>query len=406
MNEAANKSNSTRVDSVESANFLLQLFNIKRSSLVPKNFTSQNHQHNKQYMQPKPRQQVTVETINDQETYSQVYMESEKCSSAASESMSNNVYNIRPDTASEDVTRHFDHTLMEINSIINREEQMKNQLMDKRLKPAESNRRPEFVHSKVKTLTDELEKQRSQTAVVGLQKVSKIEETIRKNNEKKEQMLTENWRKRQSIAEESLKIPPPPTQPPPAVPTQLEKNLSRDEFSIFINAIEKLQLSNFFQEENLSKLNDHQVYEALVEHARKQNIYLPNILAKSKSKNPTSSPTDLAISATTAVSCTNGSQQASVCKNKLESIDTYLEEEDDLPIIIRNLHSVKSLKHFFEIRTKSMISKSPEVVSSSSNNNNNQSSKTSEDKKQSDHHQVSATGLSVRRYLFLDILDI
>ena len=83
----------------------------------------------------------------------------------------------------------------------------------------------------------------------GLQKVSKIEETIRKNNEKREQLMTTgNWQKRQSIAEESIKIPPPPTQPAPAAPDQLvEKKLSRDEFSVLVNAIERLQLSNFFQ---------------------------------------------------------------------------------------------------------------------------------------------------------------
>ncbi len=109
----------------------------------------------------------------------------------------------------------------------------------------------------------------------------------------------------------------------------------------------------------MNKLNDQQIYEALVEHARKQHINLPSILAKY----PESS---------TNIFCTNSNQQ--VLKNKLESIDTYLEEEDDLPIIIRNLHSVKSLKHFFEIRTKSILNKNIDTSGSNQQGSKNNDS--------------------------------
>lgn len=76
-----------------------------------------------------------------------------------------------------------------------------------------------------------------------------------------------------------------------------------------------------------------------MEHAREQNIKLPNIFSKFS---PSSGGT-------------NAAGNTKHLRQKLESIDKYLEEEDDVPIIIRNLHSVKSLKHFFEIRTKSLL---------------------------------------------------
>ena len=87
--------------------------------------------------------------------------------------------------------------------------------------------------------------------------MSKIEETIRKNAEKnlmrqRQEQASENWRKRQSIAEDtSFKIPPPPVLPAPPAPISpnfyFENKLSREEFHFFINAIEKMQLSSFFQ---------------------------------------------------------------------------------------------------------------------------------------------------------------
>ena len=81
-------------------------------------------------------------------------------------------------------------------------------------------------------------------------------------------------------------------------------------------------------------MTDKQVYEALVEHARDQKISLPSIFLSSKSNH-------------------------SKCNEKIDSIDKIGEEEDDFPIIMRNLHSVKSLKHFFEIRTKPLNKNNP-----------------------------------------------
>lgn len=81
-------------------------------------------------------------------------------------------------------------------------------------------------------------------------------------------------------------------------------------------------------------MTDKQVYEALVEHARDQKISLPSIFLSSKGINTTSSV-------------------------KKDIVGKIVEEEDDLPIIIRNLHSVKSLKHFFEIRTKPLSESAP-----------------------------------------------
>jgi len=106
------------------------------------------------------------------------------------------------------------------------------------------------------------------------------------------------------------------------------------EFQFFINAIEKLKATNLFQEEDLKKMTDEQIYEALIEHARTQRYKFG--LSQSQNKIQP-----------------NQQQQQQITYNHslLESIDK--EQEEDLPIIMRNLHSVKSLKHFFEIRAKS-----------------------------------------------------
>ncbi len=119
----------------EPVNFLTQLFKLKRPSLIPKNLAQ-----SKQYIQPKPRQQMAEE-------YSQVYLDSGQCFAARGD--------IKADKASEEVTKHFDNTLMEINSILSREEDMRE---------AETavQKETEYVHTKVKTLADELEKKRFQ----------------------------------------------------------------------------------------------------------------------------------------------------------------------------------------------------------------------------------------------------
>jgi hypothetical protein len=103
------------------------------------------------------------------------------------------------------------------------------------------------------------------------------------------------------------------------------------EFQFFINAIEKLKATNLFQEEDLKKMTDEQIYEALIEHARTQRYKF----GMSQNQNKIQL----------------NQQQIAYNHTLLESIDK--EQEEDLPIIMRNLHSVKSLKHFFEIRAKS-----------------------------------------------------
>ena len=108
--------------------------------------------------------------------------------------------------------------------------------------------------------------------------------------------------------------------------------INSDEFQFFMNAIEKLKAANLFHEDDLKKMTDEQIYEALIEHARMQK----------KATYPV------------------------VNENFCRSID---KEEEDLPIIMRNLHSVKSLKHYFEIKSKTSdmqsTSHSPLVVSKS-----------------------------------------
>ena len=96
--------------------------------------------------------------------------------------------------------------------------------------------------------------------------------------------------------------------------------------------MEKLKATNLFQEEDLKKMTDEQIYEALIEHARTQRSKFGVSLSQNKVQ-------------------LNQQQQTAYNHTLPESIDK--EQEEDLPIIMRNLHSVKSLKHFFEIRAKS-----------------------------------------------------
>jgi len=303
-----------------------------------------------------PNSSTSPVTINNNSanTYSQIYLENEMAVSQTG----------RPifDQASDEITKHFNNTLQEINSILNREEQNKQNSqvkMDQDL--------AQTGHTE-RSVLDEL---MCENEKKGLQKTSKIEETIRKNNERNQKMRSENsenWKKRQ--------VPLPPTQPAPAAP--LESVLSREELNFFVSAIEKMKFTSFFKvglfygfgfweylnkncfsmiynnfnrrflldvikinifnskEENLKKLSDRQVYEALLDHARTQNIKLPPVFTK-------------------VTSSVSNNISVSKPHQNLESIDKFLEEEDDLPIIIRNLHSVKSLKHFFEVRNKSIL---------------------------------------------------
>lgn len=87
--------------------------------------------------------------------------------------------------------------------------------------------------------------------------------------------------------------------------------LNLDEFQFFINAVEKLKAAHLFHEDDLKKMTDEQIYDALVAHARKQR--------NTNQESPNSS---------------------------ISQIDK--EHDEDLPIIMRNLHSVKSLKHFLK----------------------------------------------------------
>jgi hypothetical protein len=116
------------------------------------------------------------------------------------------------------------------------------------------------------------------------------------------------------------------TEPASKNETQIENNsgkeLNSDEFKFFLSAIEKLKATHLFHEDDLKKMTDEQIYEALIEHVRKQRSNYPQRTPQLQSHH---------------------------LANR-ESIDK--EQEEDLPIIMRNLHSVKSLKHFFEIRAK------------------------------------------------------
>jgi hypothetical protein len=134
------------------------------------------------------------------------------------------------------------------------------------------------------------------------------------------------WQKRQAVKNECLiNESEPPIEQSCNSQDNSDNNfvgqddLNTDEFQFFMNAIEKLKAANLFHEDDLKKMTDEQIYEALIEHARIQKkVNYPVI-------------TD----------------------NACQSIDR---EEEDLPIIMRNLHSVKSLKHYFEIKSKSSSS--------------------------------------------------
>lgn len=115
------------------------------------------------------------------------------------------------------------------------------------------------------------------------------------------------------------------------------KELNSDEFKFFLSAIEKLKATHLFHEDDLKKMTDEQIYEALIEHVRKQRSSYPQRTSQIQSHH---------------------------LANR-ESIDK--EQEEDLPIIMRNLHSVKSLKHFFEIRAKASS-----FINDQLNNNNQQ----------------------------------
>ena len=119
------------------------------------------------------------------------------------------------------------------------------------------------------------------------------------------------------------------------------------EFQFFMNAVEKLKATSLFQEDDLKKMTDEQIYDALIEHARMQ-----------RSKCGPGGPT------THTQNKHNFNQPTLGNHTLLESIDK--EQEEDLPIIMRNLHSVKSLKHFFEIRAKSSFNANNSSVQSPS----------------------------------------
>ncbi len=111
-------------------------------------------------------------------------------------------------------------------------------------------------------------------------------------------------------------------QSSPSSSSNNSKELNSDEFKFFLSAIEKLKATHLFHDQDLKRMTDEQIYNALIEHVKKQQI------------------------ANNSNSVMNAVNSSSVT----ESIDK--EQEEDLPIIMRNLHSVKSLKHFFEIRAK------------------------------------------------------
>jgi len=190
--------------------------------------------------QNKKEYQITEclsEDNNAINNYSQIYLENE-------------VVSQRPtfDQASDEITKHFDHTLQEINSIINREElgKQKDQALTVNEKIALACRDEKSVFRVEAGDSDKK----------GLQKVSKIEETIRRNyerNQKQRGENTDNWKRRQSslvgcnevVTVGSGRLPPPPTQPAPLAPS--ESMLSREELHFFLNAIEKMQCTSFFQ---------------------------------------------------------------------------------------------------------------------------------------------------------------
>jgi len=170
---------------------------------------------------------------------------------------------------------------------------------------------------------------------------------------------TPAWLKRQTSNANIAQPPPPPAS---SLPTAVEKRpdfvvhvedcfdgprsknyVNPEEYQFFINAIEKLKATNLFHEEDIKRMSDEQIYDALVEHARKQKLK-QRLMAAHQLSMSTAASSSLSHS-TPAYNPTNAGLPP-------ESIDPK-EDEEDLPIIMKNLHSVKSLKHFFEIRAKS-----------------------------------------------------
>lgn len=228
-----------------------------------------------------------------------------------------------------------------------------------------------------------------------MQKASQIENIINKPQGLKNTVQTSNdtttsvWFKRQSCSNtvEATQQPPPPPQPVTSQPSiSIEKtsdciqvdeldsadsknDVNPEEYQFFINAIEKLKATNLFHERDIKQMSDEQIYDALVEHARKQKLK-QRLMAAHQLSMSTAASSSLAhpAPAFTPPNTNTGGPQ-------LESIDAK-EDEEDLPIIMKNLHSVKSLKHFFEIRAKSTAAAASLTMSQPFNNGENQPSNT------------------------------
>jgi hypothetical protein len=150
---------------------------------------------------------------------------------------------------------------------------------------------------------------------------------------------TPSWLKRQTTNHQT---PPPPPQEESESTTNQEY-VNPEEYQFFINAIEKLKATNLFHEEDIRRMSDEQIYDALVEHARKQKLKQRLMAAHQLSM---STAAHYSYSASLK---DNSSLQMGAAAESIDARD----EDEDLPIIMKNLHSVKSLKHFFEIRAKS-----------------------------------------------------
>ena len=242
--------------------------------------------------------------------------------------MKRGVKSFKIDLATEELTKHFNNTLEEINSIIDSEERLlkQNELINgkKRLLPVVYQHADQIDQYSFKFRHRQQQEEPTQTG--GFQKSTKIEEIIRKNQVRSD----ENWRQRQLASKRVAPPPPPPPQ------SEKSTDFNADEFGYFLKAIEGLKASNLFQEEALSQMNDQQIYEALIEHARTQRTQSFAQASFSTPFQAVDSPRSTGL-------------------KRLASIDKYCDQDEDLPIIIRNLHSVKSLKHFFEIRTNNKI---------------------------------------------------
>jgi hypothetical protein len=121
--------------------------------------------------------------------------------------------------------------------------------------------------------------------------------------------------------------------------------INSDDYKYFINAVDKLKADDLFTDiTDFNTLSDDQIYNKLVKHAREQ-----------KTNNNSLNKRDITVS-----SLINGNHQTtpstifSMRQYSTSSIDEN-QEDQDLPIIMRNLHSVKSLKHYFELRAKTSI---------------------------------------------------